>query len=251
MKKNIIITILSLIIVALVVIFVISINNGTIKFSKTDNNDQQQTSTTNEVMSEESAIEIGSNLYDKATEIYSMWMLFPYCGYANIDNLKTYELGDSSYGNGSYYESEFSSLDELKKYLENYLSTDIVNKNVIESSQVNGQTYYNYVDDISLLSSSDDHYSYVDYVLKDSKLYCRAQSGKGWNSLYLDEYTMKPISILENKIEFNVTSTYMTNEAYQNKIEELTDEDKEYKDTTFVIEKINNKWIVTDYTLHE
>lgn len=269
MKKNIVIIILIAIIVVIFITFGVLFWNGTISFNKEVNNDcTQQISNSegekgSEILTEEEANSIGRNLYDKATEIYSVWQLYPYCGYSNLENLEEVELGDYAYGNGSYYESEFSSLNELKDYLKQYLSVDIVEEKVVESYQWNGETYYDYVTDLSLLSSGDQHYTYVDYVLKDNKLYCRLQSSKGWlNATYLDEYSLDASLIEDNKIEFKVTSTYISDDTYQkslnnasecskDNVDKCTDSDKIYKDTKFVIEKVNDNWVVTDYTLHD
>ena len=68
--------------------------------------------------------------------------------------------------------------------------------------------------------------------------------------------------IEDNKIEFKVTSTYISDDTYQkslnnasecskDNVDKCTDSDKIYKDTKFVIEKVNDNWVVTDYTLHD
>ena len=36
-----------------------------------------------------------------------------------------------------------------------------------------------------------------------------------------------------------------------NNIDNCTKENIDTKDTNFTIEKVNNNWIITDYTLHE
>ncbi len=268
-SKNIIIALLGIIIVILITLIVL-LANGTISFNKkTADNTQLDKNTpekNNTILTEAEANSIGKELYDKATEIYSVWVLYPYCGYnllADKSNLKIEKLGDSGMGNGSYYQTNFTNLEELKKYLLQYLSKEIVEEKIVAEYQRNGETYYNYVTELSLLSSNDFHYGYVDYVLKDNKLYCRLESGKGWlNDRYLGEYSLKTKTIEENKIEFTVTSTYISEETYQKIInnttecnilntDKCTNNDKVYKDTDFVIEKIDNNWVVTSYTLHE
>ena len=265
-KSTIILVIILVIILAsLSILFatgILNFSNKTDNDSNLNNNNSNNEQNTN-ILSENEAIEIGKKLYDKTTEIYSVWVLFPYCGYditSDTIDLNIENLGNYDNGNSEYYESEFTSLDELRDYLKNYLSEDIINDNVKESYQLNGETYYKYVTDTSLLSSTDPHYSYVDYVLKDNKLYCRHQSGKGWlNTKYLDEYSLNVSNIDENKITFTVTSTYITDDTLQNSETSCnnqnptncTDKDKEYKDSEFVIEKVNNNWIVTNFTLHE
>lgn len=273
MKNNsttILLVILTIILGCLCVLFatgVITFNYTSNDNNNNNNNNLNNNNSNNEqintTLSENEAINIGKQLYDKATEIYSVWVLFPYCGYdvtSDTADLKIEQLGNSANGNSEYYESEFASLDELKNYLKNYLSEDIINDKVKESYQLNGETYYKYVTDTSLLSSTDSHYSYIDYVLKDNKLYCRLQSGKGWlNTKYLDEYSLKVSNIDESKITFTVTSTYINDDTLQNSETSCnnqnptncTDKDKEYKDSEFVIEKVNDNWIVTSFTLHE
>ena len=255
--KNILLIVLILIVVVLIILFV----TGIISFNKVVNNNSNGKEN-NIILSETDAIEIGEELYDKVTEIYSVWVLRPYCGYdvnSDTTNLKKETFGNSGNGNSLYYESQFTSLDELKNYLSEYLSDKIINDNVKEIYQLNGETYYKYVTDISLLSSSDPHYSYVDYVLKDNKLYCRLEVGKGWlNNKYLNEYSLKVSDITEDKVVFTVTSTYINDETLNSEStcnfenpNNCSESDKEYKDTEFVIEKVDNNWIVTSYILHE
>lgn len=260
-NKNIIIVLLVVIIIILITLVVL-FANGTISFnSKKANNTQAGTNTTEKndtILTESEAGSIGKKLYDKATEIYSVWQLRPYCGYNLLSeyeysNLKVEDLGDEY---DRYYQTDFTSLEDLKNYLKQYLSKEIVEKTVEESYQRNGETYYNYVTDLSLLSSKDNHYSIVDYVLKNNKLYCRLTTHKGWlNDTYLEEYSLKPTTIEENKIVFTVTSTYISEnsatECNKENADKCTNDDKVYKDTNFVIEKIDDNWVVTDYTLHE
>ena len=170
-KSTIILVIILVIILAsLSILFatgILNFSNKTDNDSNLNNNNSNNEQNTN-ILSENEAIEIGKKLYDKTTEIYSVWVLFPYCGYditSDTIDLNIENLGNYDNGNSEYYESEFTSLDELRDYLKNYLSEDIINDNVKESYQLNGETYYKYVTDTSLLSSTDPHYSYVVYVL--------------------------------------------------------------------------------------
>lgn len=229
------------------------IENNDNKKDEVNNNDNDS-----KLLSNEEAVVEGKRLYDKATEIYESWVLIPYCGVAR-NEIKEGDieiLGDSNYGNGSYYKSNFTSLDDLKNHLKQWLSEDIINEKVVKSYVLNGETYYNYVEDLSLLSKQDTHYAYIDYVLKDNTLYCRLDTGKGWLTLYQDEYDIKVDKIEENKITYTITSTYakQDSDCYLGMSDSKTckEEDLEYKNTTFVIEKnTTGNFVVSEYTLHD
>lgn len=208
--------------------------------SKKNEVNNQENNNKPKLLSNEEAITEGKRLYDQATKIYETWVLIPYCGATRSEiNEKDIEtLGDVGYGNGDYYKSNFKSFDKLKDYLKQWLSEDIVDKKIIKSREWNGATYYNYVEDLSLLSNKDEHYAYVDYVLKDNTLYCRLTTGKGWLTLYKNKYDIKVDTIEENKITYTITSAYGKQGSACDFYSETCDEkDLEYKDTKFVIEK--------------
>lgn len=228
------------------------------KSNEIDNNDNSDNNS--KLLSNKEAVVEGKRLYDKATEIYETWYLIPYCGVvrnkAYEDQNKIEKLGDGSYGNGSYYKSNFTSLDDLKNHLKQWLSEDIINEKVVKSYEWNGETHYKYVEDLSLLSKKDGHYGYVDYVLKDNTLYCRLDIGKGWLTLYQNKYDIKVDKIEENKITYTITSTYGKQDSgcYLGMLNSKTCEEKdlEYKNTTFVIERnTTGKFVVSEYTLHD
>ena len=224
-----------------------------------ENNDNNNVNNNNvsKLLSNEEAIIEGKRLYDKATEIYETWVVIPYCGldYHGAINQNVETLGDSGYGNGRYYKTKFKSFDELKEYLKQWLSEDIINKKVVKQTEWNGEINYNYVEDLSLLSKKDTHYAYIDYVLKDNTLYCRLDTGKGWVSSYIDEYDIKVDTIEDNKITYTITSKYGKENSgcYWGSANNKTcsEDDLEYKDTTFVIEKNSTgNFVVSEYTLH-
>ena len=194
------------------------------------------------------SLSIGKELYDKANEIYSVWFLVPYCGYNiyKINSLDKVELGDYSIGNGMYYESSYADIEELKSSLAKWLSLDIINKKVNDNS---------IVFDLELLRNNN--YSYTDYVIKDNKLYCRAQYDKEWLSNYLNKYTITVDSISNDSITYNISSSYAKNDASSKCLDDLTitsctREEIELKDTKFVISKNEtNKWVVTSFVLHD
>lgn len=228
--------------------------------SNTNSGSNTNTNTNGKVLSNEEALAEGKRLYDKVTDIYEISVLVPYCG---IDPYEYYEpdkrneikeLGDSALGNGEYYKSNFSSLDDLKKYLTQWLSEELVNKKVVKQREFDdGTISYNYVEDLSLLRGKEE-YSYIDYVLKDNALYCRLQTGKGWLTHYRS-YEMKVDSITENKIVYTITNEYIKADSACWQHEDEVDckkEDLEYKDTKFTIERnASGNFVVTDYTLHE
>lgn len=188
-----------------------------------------------EVVSDTEALTLGKDLYDKATEIYSTWVLTPYCGYGSNElyNHEGVNIGGQS--GYLYYESMFNNIDELREYLLKYLSQDIVNskvpKNVLENQE-----------------------GIADYIIYNNKLYCRQDAGKGWLFSYLGKYDIKVNSKESNKISYTITSYYTKNEDKCSRYDNFWSCDKsdtENKDTNFTIEKINDKWIVTDYTLYE
>ncbi len=245
-----IIVALALIVVGLSVFVVYDkVLNKNEKTDSTDNPSSSTNSRTERLLTEEQALEEGKKLYDKATEIYEIWQLYPYCGLnPNEYEGDTEALGDSELGNGEYYKSNFSSLEDLKKYLTQWLSEDIVNSKVVKEFKVDGEVEYNYVEDLSLLKGNEK-YAYVDYVLKDNALYCRLETGKGWMSSYYG-YDIKVDSIEEDKIVYTVTSKYIKESSECS--ENCKDEDLNYKDTKFVIERNSSgKFVVTNYTFYE
>lgn len=244
-KNNFLIGVIGILI--LIIIFLIAfIINDKVLSNKEDNNVN--------LLTNEEAIELGKKLYDKVTEIYEVSLLTPYCGKSKdvvISENDIEILGNSAYGNGNYFRTTFSSLDDLKKYLTSWLSDDLINNLVVKTKNVNDKKYYKYVEDLSLLNSEEEQYSYVDYVLKDNTLYCRLDTGKDYFTQYDDEYKIKVSNILEDRIEYIITSTYI--KTSDNISTSLDNEvKKEYKDTTFIIEKnTSGNFVVVNYTLHD
>lgn len=254
--KNIIIVLLLIIIILLVI--VIGFSYATLNNIKTDSSDDKTNNeeVIDDKLSKDEALKVGKELYDKATDIYETWVLFPYCGftYQEFINKDMVEYSDAAMGNGKYYDSGFKNLEELKEYLAKYLSSDIINNKITKDAVI----------DLSLLGTSD--YAYTDYIVDSGKLYCRSFAGKGWVNRYLGEYDIDVNTIEENKITYIIKSTYVTEAAQAsnsecwNSVNSGTNElntDKclenelEYKDTTFIIEKNNDNWIVSEYTLHD
>lgn len=263
-KKNIGLIVLVIILFLLVlglggfIVYDKVLSNNEIENNENNNSEVDNNQNESKLLSNEEALAEGKRLYDKANDIYETWVLIPYCGLthgeAKGDRVET--LGDAGSGNGDYFKSNFTSFEDLKNYLKQWLSDDIVNEKVVKTSESNGEIHYNYVEDLSLLSKRDDLYLYVDYVLKDNTLYCRLTAGMGWITLYQDKYEIKVDSIEENKITYTITSAYGKEEVgcYLGMldVEPCGEEDLVYKDTKFVIEKnASGNFVVSEFTLHD
>lgn len=239
-KKNLVIIALVIIIILLCTLLFMTYNE---KVHTKDNvNNNSSDVATEKKLSMEDAINVGTTLYDKATEIYEVWVLRPYCGYSNKDiyNNKMVDFGISSL---MYYETDYDNLDGLKDYLKEYLSSDIVEEKVGDG----------YITDTSTIRTDDDS-MYTNYIVQNGKLYCRAHTGKGFFSSYVNSYDITVDSIEEDTITYNIKSAYgkdNTKCSESNNISDCSEEDLEYKDTKFVIKKVNDNFVVSDYTLHE
>ena len=251
-NKDVLIGILLTIIIGLIVLIIL-ITTNTISFgSKVEANQNENNISETRKITESEAISIGKKLYDKMTEIKETSVLYPYCGVKmneiNNQTMKKYNV--YGMGEANYYESKYNNLDELKNDLRNYMSEEYINEVV----------YKGVVTDLSLLTQEE--YGYSDYIIDNDKLYCRAYNGKGWLSHYLDDYNITVNDIEDNKITYNIKSKYIKETiAYEGKtnctqypydVNKCTEDEIEYKDTTFVIEKnSNDKWIVTNFKLHD
>ncbi len=206
----------------------IKLDNSKKTETKADNSEKKDTK-----LSEKEAISKGTTLYDKANEIYSVWKLLPYCGYNLEDTYNQDGISlDTTNSDAKFYPSKYNSINELKKDLSKYLSNDIIEKNVVENGNV------------------------LFYKVYNGKLYCRKTLGNGWFSTYLNKYDIKVSSIEENKITYSITSYYAIDYTKCNSTDKLSissceKSNIETKDAKFAIEKINNNWVVTDFTLHD
>lgn len=221
---------------------------GTIGFKTDVNADNGQTSENNlaeesNIISEQEAITKGKELYEKATKVYETWQLLPYCGErSNDEKTITFKSGSSM------YESNYKDLEELKNYLATFLSNEIINSHIKETA----------ITDSSILDTTGKEYT--NYLIKDGKLYCRSNTGKGWLSRYLDSYDIKVNTIKNDIIIYDVklanvneyTATQTDSKCtYGSKISDCSENQIEYVDTKFIIKKINENWKVTDYVLHD
>lgn len=241
-SKNILIGVLLTIIIGLVILMILIttevISFGT-KNEEIDNgNDVVETTK----LTESEALTIGKQLYDKMAETKVIEHYLPYCGvkYSEIRNQTMKQFDIFTHGKKDYYESKYSNIDELKNDLRNYFDEQYVN------AIVPGEP----ITDLSVLAKEDC--LFADYIIDNGKLYCRAYSAGGWNSNFLD-YDIVVNSILENNIYYNVKSKYikesvlndLTSSCRIENINNCKEEDLEYKDTTFAIEKnSNDKWII-------
>lgn len=247
-KKNGVIVGLLLGIVIMLVVFVALFATNTISFtSKTNTNESGTTNTEeNNTLSNDEAISIGKELYAKAIEMQHVYGLIPYCGYSmdEVLNKKKTNFGIENHGI-EYYETDYNSLESLKESLAKYFSSSIIDK-LVKDETTNNEV----ITDIAKIKENE----LANYVIYDNKLYCRGHARKGNVNFYLNEYDITIDSIEQNKIIYNVKSAYVKDgpnntrciEASYNNCKE---EDKEYKNTKFVIEQINDNWIISEYTM--
>lgn len=228
-------------------LFVMGIIN--FKLIATDEEHQNDTSENikeDNILSQDEAVKLGRELYDKATEVYETWQLLPYCGVSvhEIQNKEIVDFGKAS----KMYESEFKNMNELKDYLATFLSDEIINQHINEEA----------ITDLSILDQ--DYKEYTNYVISSDKLFCRVNTGKGWLSRYLDNYEITTNTIKNDIIIYNVKLANVTEAVamevdskctYGSKITDCNANQIEYVETKFIIKKINSNWIVTDYTLHD
>ena len=181
-SKNKIIILLLIIIILLTAALVLVYKGGLSKDNINKNNNSENTSLIKTTLTDEEAIDIGKQLYNKATEAYEVWELLPYCGSFNQSlDRETIELDDAAMDKGTYYYSGFSTLNDLKNELRTYLSEEIINSKITKEA----------ITDTSLLKDI----AYNDYVELNGKLYCRNFSGKGWISRYLNDYEITSLIV--------------------------------------------------------
>lgn len=259
--KNIIIVILVLLIILLLSISTyLYINNINLK------NENNKIKNTNKPLTEEESINKGTNLYNKVNDIYEVYSYdIPYCGltYNEIQNQELTnfedELKDTSdnlvkdeevKNDIYYYKSHYKNLKELKNYLSNYLSNDLINKKIkIKEKEIT---------DISMLNNSTYHGS--NYVIKNNNLYCKATTKKKNNSRYInyfnnniDPYDIRVLQIDNDRINYLINSKYLNdnikdfNSECTNNIEKCINTNEK----SFVIEKNDNKWIVSVFNYHK
>ena len=246
-SKDILIGVLLTVIVGLIILIILIITDTITFSSKFETNQNENNITETTKLTESDAITIGKELYDKMTEIKGLEILLPYCGIKGSEirnqNMKKYNI--YTYGPNEYYETKYSNTDELKNDLRNYMSEAYVNE-VVDIEPIT---------DLSVLAKED--YLFTDYIIDNGKLYCRAYSAGGWISGFLG-YDISVNSMHENIIVYKIKSKYIkesifpdgSDRCFKDNPVNCKEEDLEYKDTTFVIEKnSNDKWIVTSFTL--
>lgn len=242
--KNIII-ILSIILVIFMLIFIFDM----ISAEFVSNNDLYDDIILNENndIEDQEVMDTGKLLYDTANEIYEVSILRPYCGFSD-DKIKKMRTTDFGYGNEiKYYATNFKNMEDLKNNLKEVFVDKLIKKLIDESSLIF---------DESLLEKNKNY----NYIIKDGKLYCRSHISRGWVSSYLNYYVMTPKSVNSDKIIYNIRSYYVTEDGLDDlkclnggnlDIHKCRKDEIEFKDTKFIIEKINDNWLVSDFTLHE
>lgn len=186
------------------------------------------------LLGEEEALNIGKELYDKATGIFDSWKdSNVYCAKTgNVGYDKKYDLLIKD--KIEYSKTEFSNINELKEYLYEWLSYDIINKYITDND----------VKDYSDLTDDD---TYIDYIEKDNTLYCLDELRNVGGFYTYKSYDIKVDNITSDKIDYTIISHYCTDNCLVEEFEN-TNEDKE---TKFTIIYENNHWIVSDYTYHD
>ena len=164
---------------------------------------------------ENDAIELGYELYEKAINIYSM---NPYCGvsFEEIDKDKIVNHDGSK-----YYETLYNN----KKDLINDIS------NTIENPSITINNTYE----------------------ENDRLYCKYQAPKKSNT-YINQYFLDVISQTDNKIDFQVSSSYIkenhTDICTVDTPLDCLEEDLNTEKTNFVIVKINGVWKVREFHIY-
>ena len=120
--------------------------------------------------------------------------------------------------NINYYASkDFQSLDEMKNYLKQYLSAELVEKSINRKDAI-------YVFDL--------------YVEKDEKLYCLS-FGKNCGQTYqLDNVTYQPQEVADHNLTIRLIIPYTTG-CEDEKIKQLK--------LGIKLEKIDDQWKITNY----
>lgn len=263
--RNITIVILVLVIVLLCCSDVLLyLNNNELKKENTKLKNEEPALTESEAMKK------GKELYDKATEIYTLYSFkLPYCGYSKSEvskqkmtkfeeelkekddkKINLEQQTETVKNETSYYKSNYRNLDSLKKYLSNYLSEDLIEKNIKPKEKV--------IKDLVLLQN--ETYTGSNYVEYSGALYCKATSDYTDESRYIEKYTseVNPYDIKivyrdRNKISYMVKSKYVSNDVKDFNAECKNDINKCIitSEKQFTIEKTDGKWLVTVFNIHE
>lgn len=261
------------ILIALLVIAVITLTYFDISLYKNNSNLKREYNklvNADPKLTEREALLKGKELYDKATEIYTVYSnKIPYCGLnlneingqtltkfedelidAAPDTPKLEKDDDTVENETSYYKSKYKDIKTLKRYLANYLSEDLIENNIKSNEKV--------IKDLILLTN--ETYTGSNYVSYENSLYCKATIDEKFESRYLANYTkeiepydMRIVSIDTNKISFLVKSKYLNDKVtdFNKECKENIDSCINTNEKAFTIEKVDGNWIVTVFKMHE
>ena len=186
-------------------------------------------------ISSEEALVIGKELFLKVNQYYDdTWFLSGY-SFCDVDsNTGINEVNPNDY---QYNLSKrFSSTADFKKYLSDFLSEDMINKE---------------------FDVNNNHIlEYPEYKDVDGKLYCANLFNAGWSTRYTKKYDISVSEILENKIVYNITyyycDHYIGNSVYTWDIESCSEENMYSKTFNFIVEKnVSGNFVVSNFVYHE
>ena len=160
-------------------------------------------------------MELGYELYEEATTIYS---LQPYCG-LKYEDIKKNRIENI---NGvKYYRSDYSDISALNNKI----------REVIENPKI----------------------AMTNTIEKDGYIYCKYVKPNASNT-YLGEYYLTLLSSDNQKKEYEVVLSYLApNHTEDCSIEtplDCTNEDKIKEKTKFTIVNVNNSWKVQEFHLY-
>lgn len=203
-------------------------DNGTVS----GNTDNTPVIDDKKLLSEEDALNIGNLMFDKASSFYSSTVLTtsPFCGRSLNEN--NIVLDEGTYNKAS----NFSSIQDVKDYLLEFLSQNIVNAAVTNSG----------------------------YKEIDGSLYCLASSGKGFLTNYTGNKNLKVLDIQEDKITYSIEFIYADFDSDNasckfdwnfrltpSDLSLCSPDDLFNVNADFVIEKNDNgNWIITKFADH-
>lgn len=161
---------------------------------------------------QEVIIKLGEESYYKAKDIYGDFILDTsiICG-----NMSSSTLIDNYYMKSE--NPKFTTLSELTNYVKNYFYGNIVNNLITNTDFKNYQG--------NLYCSSKHRNKNIRYI--------------GLDTITLDNFTL-------DKIEYTVKEKYFAEEEDINCIENCN---YVYKENKFIIEKKENRWLVTEFTI--
>ena len=177
-------------------------------------------------------LKISEDEYEKIKETvknaldYKVNKLLPYCGNATDVMDVTFTMDNGSTMKVEYLKSPYKTLEELKTYLQSFLSDNLIDD--IKLSDYNNKKYY------------DDYYEI------DGNLYCRNYSNKGVDSKYTGNYNIEVLSN-SDKIKLNISYEYLTNDSTCDikKLDKCSNSNFKYEIGKIEMDKNGNDYKIT------